>query len=417
MSRESTKKKNKKIFIYAIVLFVLLATLSFLFLNKYFKIKEEEKIVIEHENLINEINASYNKYVLTNKETNLYDKNGKTVGKVSSGIYLELEDISDNYTSELFKLKNTDMYVKYSDISKTEEKKYSNRYKKYIPFNQSVVINKNTKIYEDDNKYYVLDKEMELPIIRKNKDKYYIDFDNKLLYVKTDDAQIIEKKNSEELIAEAIAALNYHFVISKEERSLCEPSSICHDEEQFDSHMKYINENDFFSITMQELELFIDGEINLPKKSVAVTIDDGWFVARAIPILEKNNVMATLFLIGSLAPVSDYYSPNLEVHSHTFNLHNVSNCSGGRSALLCYDTETIVADLMKSRESLNNTTYFCYPFYEYNNHAIEALKKAGFTMALTGGEKKVTRGIDKFKVPRYVIYNTTSTNGLASIIC
>ena len=78
--------------------------------------------------------------------------------------------------------------------------------------------------------------------------------------------------------------------------------------------------------------------------------------------------------------------------------------------------EYIQNDLKKSRERLNNTTYFCYPFYDYNNHAINALKEAGFTMALTGGNKSATKGIDKFKVPRYVVYNTTTTNSLAKMI-
>ena len=45
---------------------------------------------------------------------------------------------------------------------------------------------------------------------------------------------------------------------------------------------------------------------------------------------------------------------------------------------------------------------------------IEALKEAGFTMALTGGNYKVKRGIDKYKVPRYVIYNTTTVNEIAN---
>ena len=42
--------------------------------------------------------------------------------------------------------------------------------------------------------------------------------------------------------------------------------------------------------------MFIDGKINLPKKSVAITIDDGWFVYRAIPILEKYNVNLIIYI-------------------------------------------------------------------------------------------------------------------------
>ena len=37
-------------------------------------------------------------------------------------------------------------------------------------------------------------------------------------------------------------------------------------------------------------------------------------------------------------------------------------------------------------------------------------------MALTGGKKKKKTGIDKFKVPRYVIYNTTTVNQLKNYI-
>lgn len=215
---------------------------------------------------------------------------------------------------------------------------------------------------------------------------------------------------------EGIAVLNYHFIISEEERPICSPSSICINENLFEQHIKYISDNGFHTATLKELEDYIDGTIDLPKKTVVITIDDGWFVSRAIPILEKYNAMATLFLIGSLAPVSDYASPNLEIHSHTWNLHNENSCADGRSPLLCYDHDTIVQDLIKSRESLNNTTYFCYPFYEYNNNAISALKDAGFTMAFTGGNYKARRGVNKFKVPRYVIYNTTSVSELSNII-
>lgn len=356
--------------------------------------------------------------MITNKNSKLYDENENIIGEVTQGAYLVLDDIPDNYDKEYFKLKYSDMYIKYTNITESEEKKEDNRYENYIPFNKSIITNKDTKLYIDDNTYYVIDKQIELPILINDTDKYYVSFDNKLLYVRKEGSEVVEKNNSNEEVATSLAVLNYHFVINKEagEDKLCEPSSICHTDTQFESHIKYIKDNGFYSITMKELEMFIDDKINLPKKSVSITIDDGWFVARAKNILNSYQVMGTLFLIGNLAPVSDYASPYLEVHSHTWNLHNVSNCKEGRSALLCYDKSKIVEDLKKSRESLNNTTYFCYPFYEYNDNAINALKEAGFTMALTGGNKRVTRNINKFKVPRYVIYNTTTTDRLAKMI-
>ena len=188
-------------------------------------------------------------------------------------------------------------------------------------------------------------------------------------------------------------------------------------EELFESHIKYIKENNIKALTMKEFEEYIDGKIELDDKSVLITIDDGWFVSRAITILEKYDITATLFLIGSLADPSAYASKNLEIHSHGWDLHDPGICSVGRGGgILCYDKKTLLDDLKKSRESLNNTKVFCYPFYEYNDFAINALKQAGFTMAFTGGNTHAKRGMDKFKLPRYVMYNTTSVNQLANIL-
>lgn len=181
--------------------------------------------------------------------------------------------------------------------------------------------------------------------------------------------------------------------------------------------MKYLKENNYYTATLEELELWIDGKINLPEKTVVITIDDGWYLPHNIEILEKYNLHATLFLIGHLASPDDYKSPNLEIHSHTWNMHNLKECPIGRGgAILCKNKEYIVNDLKKSSESLNNSKYFAYPFYEYNDHAIEVLKEAGFTMAFAGGGRKVTRGIDKYKIPRFGISNTDSLEKIKSII-
>ena len=414
MSTKKNRNKKKSKYIVFIIIILLLSLIG-VFTYKHFEVKIKEE---KQTNLIKKINASFNNFVITKKDSKLYDSKGNIVGDITKDVYLVLESIPDNYDKEYFKLKNSNLYIKYTDIDKIEEKSDSERYKNYIPFNKSIVTDSNLKLYITDNTYYKINTKEELPIIIEEEDKYYTIFDDKLVSVNKDECKTVDASNSTETVADSIAVLNYHFVINKDagEDKICEPSSICHTDAQFESHIKYIKENNIFAITMKELEQFIDGKINLPKKSVAITIDDGWFVYRSRQILNDYKVMGTLFLIGNLAPVSDYASDYLEVHSHTWNLHNVSNCSEGRSPLLCYDKAKIVEDLKKSRESLNNTTYFCYPFYEYNDHAIEALKEAGFTMALTGNNKKVTKGINKFKVPRYVIYNTTTVDKIAKMI-
>lgn len=418
ISKNNSNKKTIKTLFTVVLVLILIMFCLFVYSYYYNLDKETKEKELQKENYYKTINDNYNEYVVTNSEQSLYDKDGNTVGKVSENMYLHLESLPNDNKTEYFKLKNMDMYIKYTNIDKTEQIKQNDRYKNYILFNESIVTNYDTKFYIDENTYYVVNQVQDLPIIIKEDDKYYVEFDNKLVYVKKKECEVKEENNSTEEKATSVAILNYHFVINKEagEDKLCSPSSICHTDSQFESHVKYIKNNNIFSITMNELEMFIDGKINLPKKAVSITIDDGWFVDRAKQILNNYQVNGTLFLIGYLAPVSSYESEFLEVHSHTWNLHNVSNCSEGRSPLLCYDKNTIVTDLKQSRESLNNTTYFCYPFYEYNNNAIAALKEAGFTMALTGGNTKARIGIDKFKVPRYVIYNNTTVEEIANII-
>ena len=166
--------------------------------------------------------------------------------------------------------------------------------------------------------------------------------------------------------------------------------------------------------------MYIDGKIQLPK-SVVITIDDGWHSLEAATLLNKYKLNGTVFLITSGYDKNSIESVFVEVHSHTHNMHNAGDCPSGQGGgIQCLSEEFIQEDLKKSREKLNNTTYFCYPFYEYNDYSISQLKKAGFTMAFAGyyanGKLKASPGIDKFQIPRYIIYNTTTVEKLKNMI-
>lgn len=45
--------------------------------------------------------------------------------------------------------------------------------------------------------------------------------------------------------------------------------------ESFTNQMKYLNENNYYTATLDELELFMDRKLDLPKKTVVITFDDG----------------------------------------------------------------------------------------------------------------------------------------------
>lgn len=189
--------------------------------------------------------------------------------------------------------------------------------------------------------------------------------------------------------------------------------------DEFDSHMKLLYDEGYFTLNTKELDMFMDGKIRLSKKSVMITEDDGWYAYNTSPILEKYNLNATLFIITSAYNnIAEFETPYLEVHSHGHDLHVAGECnSGSRGArILCLDHDLLLNDLKTSRELLKNSTVFCYPFYEYNDYAINTLKEAGFTMAFAGGGRDVYVGDNKFKIPRYGISAGNSLNSLRRII-
>ena len=370
-------------------------------------IKIEEKI---------DYTINYSDFVRVNKDTIIYDTNKKSIGKISINTIIELDNeyqIIDKY----YKIKNTDYYINYEDVDPSEKEVFSNNeyknYKNYIVYNENIKTKNSYKIYLSDNTYFEINNIDNYPIIIKDDNRYGIDFNNHLAYINKEDVQELYENNNTGLKhTNAVAVLNYHFTIDRtsDEGREC-LQDICMDQTQVEEEIKYLSDNNFYATSMEDFYLFVTGKAQLPEKSVLITIDDGWYVARMKTILEKYQKIGTLFLIGSLASPNDYSSDCLEIHSHSWNLHTPGKCNGSHGGgLLCLDENTILEDLKKSRESLNNTEVFCYPFYEYNNRAIELLKQAGFKMAFAGGERKAKVGDNLYLIPRYALNKNTSIN-------
>ena len=409
----------KKIMI-TILCFIVGFIIIFLGYNLFFNKNSKGKAKNVSKN-INLIKENYNTYVIVSKDTNLYNKNLKKIGKINKDTKIILDEeskIKDKY----YKIKDLDYYIKYDSVSKSDEFTYDNEYKtykNYIVYNENIKTKDNYKLYYTDLVSYEISSSDTYPIIIKDDNKYGVEFNSQLYYISSDDVESVEEaSNSESAIASDIAVLNYHYTIDKnsEEGTECR-QSICMSDTQVDEEIKYLSDNQFYPVTMQDLYLFLTNKIQLPEKSVAITIDDGWYLTRMIAILEKYKMQGTLYLIGSLASPSDYSSNYLEIHSHTWDMHTPGVCKGSHGGgLLCLDEQTILDDLKKSRESLNNTDILCYPFYEYNARTIELVKKAGFKMALGGGYRKAKYGDNIYAVPRFELGNYTTIDEFIKIV-
>ena len=415
-----TKKKKKKYRVkkraVALVVFILLVMIGSITAFVIYKGKQRrlENERIRKENYIKEVTSHFNEVVKSNKDATLYKKvnsNYQVYGTLykDNTMSIEKEDIDEN--TKYFHNEDLDVYIGYSDVDpEKNEIVKDDRYKKYIPFNENIVTDDEYIIYhQDDKKYYKLSESKEYPIIIKMSDKYYFEYQDELVYVMKDDVKETKKATNTKLTpVSSVPVLNYHHIYDPKEMTCNQ--SICMTTTRYREHIKWFKDNNILDLTMKEFDMFMNNQVRLPK-SVLVTHDDGWLRQNAIKIVDEEKFHATYFLVTSwYLPIESQY---MEYHSHSHNMHNQGECKNGQGGgIQCLAESKIQADLKKSREILNDTTYFCYPFYEYNDYSISQLKKAGFTMAFVGGQRAAKPSDNHYKIPRYVIYSWTTTNNL-----
>ena len=219
---------------------------------------------------------------------------------------------------------------------------------------------------------------------------------------------------------DGVAVLNYHFFYGG--ASSCGIN--CININKFEEQLKYLKENGYKALSMDEFTKWMYGEINVPEKSVLITIDDGAQGTGKqngnllIPMLEKYQTHATLFLITGWWSINNYKSNYLDVESHTNDMHSENQCQGVQrgAKMLCLPYEDVVKDLKKSIEITGSNKAFCFPFYVYNEQSVNAVKEAGFKLGFVGGNYKATRSSNKYLIPRFHIYDSITMDEFISYI-
>lgn len=185
----------------------------------------------------------------------------------------------------------------------------------------------------------------------------------------------------------------------------------------FEEQLKYLTESDFYFPTWEEVEEYIDGKIELPEKSVVLTVDDGdaSFFDLAVPMLQKYKVPATVFVISEW--YGWRYDKNMEYvnfESHSHSMHEAG--ADGRGRMVNWSKDEILEDLNKTKKELIGTTVFCYPYGHYNDTAIEALKESGFKMAFTIEGGRVFPENEKYSLPRMRVADGNSLSYFKSCV-
>lgn len=423
---EKNSSKKKLIIVSSILLFIIISIIGVaLFINIHgLKSKLSIKL-IGKDNIKIEVGSDYKDKGSTAK----YDKNDlskkiKVKGKVNNkklGEYELVYNIKYKKLSKQVKRKVKVVDTKAPDINLTGEA-------------ISIIVGNDYKepgfSAEDNYDGNITDKVKVENNIDKNKiGKYEVtytvkDSSNNEKKVTREVSVIAKPVNSK---GQGVAVLNYHFFYDKSIGQSC-GDSICEEISQFKSHLNYLKQNGYKTLTMKEFRDWMYGYTEIPEKSVLITVDDGAAGTGKhngnllIPALEEYQAHATLFLITGWWDISNYTgSKYLEVHSHTNDMHVEGLCTGvSRGAqMLCKARESeqsVLDDLQKSIDITKSKTAFCFPFYAYDATTIKLVKQAGFELAFIGGSRKARRSDDKWHIPRYPIVQSHTLQDFINMV-
>lgn len=214
--------------------------------------------------------------------------------------------------------------------------------------------------------------------------------------------------------ADRVPVMMYHWIYTDEDKPENIDGNWIHDKE-LERHLKHLNSEKFYYPSWKELRAWIDGEIELPDKSIILTFDDGKkaFLKNGKPLFEKYKVPVTSFMIcrdrnDPNTKMKKYASEYIDFESHTHSLHRGGSTPGYRGIIADLDKHEISKDLKNAYKVLGNNDALAYPYGDYTDEAREAIREEGILCAFTTEYGRVERGMDYTVLPRIRVFGTTN---------
>ncbi len=233
---------------------------------------------------------------------------------------------------------------------------------------------------------------------------------------KIEDANDLEGLNGETLIAvplkeknrgglfedgyQIVPILCYHKFGSDDTSSMTTPSHV------FEQQMKYLKDNGYRVISARQLVDFLEYRRQIPKKSVLITVDDGYKSVYEVawPILKKYDFTATLFVYTDYVGLSKKAITWDELGELKDNGFTIGSHSVAHSDLTKKNQDEtqeefqnrLEKEIFLSKEIIDtklgqDTLFFSFPYGRYNADLMKMVKSAGYKIAVT-----VDRGSNPF---------------------
>jgi len=208
-----------------------------------------------------------------------------------------------------------------------------------------------------------------------------------------------------------VPVLSYHQFSKKS------ASNMVVKEAAFEEQMKFLKENGFHVLTIDQLFDFLELKNQIPEKSVLITMDDGYRSVYdiAYPILKKYAFPATVFIytdfIGSSTAMSweqlkELSHNGFSIQSQSKTHRDLTQRKGNESFqkyIQALKEEIILSKKLINDKLNSNCKYMAYPYGKKNGLVISMLIKEGYRGAFTAKRFSNPFFMNNFELGRAMI--------------
>lgn len=222
----------------------------------------------------------------------------------------------------------------------------------------------------------------------------------------------------EEDRAAKVPILIYHHIRQFGEEDATSSQQFIVFPENFEKQLQYLQDNNFASISFNNLFDYFEGSFNLPEKSIIITFDDGVIsqYENAFPILKKYDMTATFFIFSNPIGRSKNYMTweqlvALDQAGMEIGGHGWYHLYWDRISAFELDRE-IIQNKQKLEEKLGHEiSTVAYPFGSYNDEVIKAVKSAGYRTA-----RDIINGVNHSQDDLYNLRGYFATNSFPRFV-
>ncbi|PIC56579.1 hypothetical protein CSV80_13790 [Sporosarcina sp. P12(2017)] len=262
------------------------------------------------------------------------------------------------------------------------------------------------------------------PVIQEEKDWYLIKVGERAGYI----------HKSTVKMDEGVPVLLYHQVLPRKQMKT-EMSTISL--ESFKKQMAYLADEQFTTLTSQQLYDYLEGRLIVPEKALVITFDDGLLSSKeyAYPVLKQYGFTSPQHIIsaridrekdgpafdgGGLLKYLNVEDLNemkdvFQFEAHTCALHELGTESGA-GLVFEHTEEEIIEDLHTNLQHVPSAVSIAYPYGQYNEEFIAAAKEVGLLIGYTTVEGYANMGLSNYEVNRFGMTDKRSFKDFATYV-